>query len=167
MLDHVVRYLRGQGVPFRLSSMPSPEPLPDVAQPWPPGSLVVETQVLLAGGSVAIACMARGAKLSLPQISRELGLVVSNAGPADLPAPFSSAIGHIPPLGGAMQATTIVDVEVMNAAALVFTAFSPFDFFEIPIDDFARIEHPRIAAFAIGGELPQADDADSGVRRAG
>jgi hypothetical protein len=47
-----------------------------------------------------------------------------------------------------MQMTTIVDVEMMKANALVFTAFSPFDF--------ARIEHPRIAAFAIGGELPQA-----------
>jgi prolyl-tRNA editing enzyme YbaK/EbsC (Cys-tRNA(Pro) deacylase) len=167
MLDHVVRYLRGYGASFRLSSAPSPELLPDVGEPRPPGSLVVETRLLSVGGSVAIACMPRGATLSWPEISRELGAVVVEAGPADLPAPFSGASGHFPPLGGVMQATTVVDVEVMRASSLVFTAFSPFDLFEIPIDDFARIEHPRIAAFAIGGELPQAEEGEGEVRKAG
>jgi prolyl-tRNA editing enzyme YbaK/EbsC (Cys-tRNA(Pro) deacylase) len=155
MLAQVVHYLQDHGTSFRLSSQPTPEPLPAVAHAVPPGGLVVETQVLLVGGRAAIACIARGAKVSLPQLGRELGMVVVEAGPGDLPAPYSSATGPIPPLGGAMDVLTIVDTRAMQASALVFTAFSAFDFLELPIDEFARLERPRVASFATGGELPE------------
>jgi hypothetical protein len=42
----------------------------------------------------------------------------------------------------------------------VFLAFSPGDWVEIPYDDFARLERPRIASFAIGGELPAARETE-------
>lgn len=110
--------------------------------------------MVLVGGRAAIACMPRGDKLSLPRLRYELGMDVLEGTPADLPPPYSRAAGRIPPLGGAMSALTIVDERVSLAAALVFTAFVPTDHVELPYDEFARLERPRIASFAVGGELP-------------
>jgi prolyl-tRNA editing enzyme YbaK/EbsC (Cys-tRNA(Pro) deacylase) len=155
MLDRVVRYLREHGTPFRLTSQPSPEPLPAVAHSVPPGGLMVETQVLLVGGQPAIACSPRGVKLELPALVHELRLDVVEATPADLPPPFTGAAGPIPPLGGLMGLLTIVDARVATAAAITFAAFSPSDYLDIPYDDLARLERPRVASFAIGGELPE------------
>jgi hypothetical protein len=154
MLDLVVHYLRTHGVPFRLYSQPSPEPLPEVAHPVPPGGLLVETQVLVVGGQAAVAVMPRGAKLSLPRARQELGADVIDGTPADLPPPFCGASEHVPAVGGAMGVLTIVDERVAISSAVVFQAFSPCDCFELPYDDFARLERPRVASFAIGGELP-------------
>jgi len=160
MLDQIVHYLRARDISFRLSSQPSPEPLPEVAYPVPPGGLVVETQVLLVGGRVAIACMAQGAKLSLPGLRHEFGMDVIEGAPADLPPPYSRAAGRLPPLGGAMSALTIVDEQVSLASAIVFTAFAPSDHIELSYDEFARLEQPRIASFAVGGELPEGHEEE-------
>lgn len=165
MLDQVVHYLKAHGASFRLSSLASPEPLPMVAYRVPPGGLVVETQVLLVGGRAAIAVMPRGAKPSLPGLQHELGASVVDGAPADLPPPYSRAAGWIPPLGGAMGVLTIVDEAVAVAAALVFTAFAPGDVIEVPYDDFARVERPRIASFAIGGELPASGEAQEVIKK--
>lgn len=159
MLDQVVHHLRTHDVPFRLSSQPSPEPLPAVAHPVPPGGLVVETQVLVVGGRAAVAAMPQGAKLSLPRIRQALGADVIEGVPGDLPPPYSRATGLIPPLGSAMGVLTIVDERVTIASAVVFLAFSPGDWVELPYDDFARLERPRVASFAIGGELPAGQEA--------
>ncbi len=59
MLERVVHYLHSHDVPFRLSSYPSPEPLPGVAYRLPPGGVMVETRVLLVDGQPTVACMAR------------------------------------------------------------------------------------------------------------
>lgn len=165
MLDQIVHYLKAHDVSFRLSSAPSPEPLPEVAHPVPPGGLVVETQVLLVGGRAALAVMPRGAKLSLPRLVRELGAVVIDGAPADLPPPYSRSAGRIPPFGGAMGILTIVDEEAAKASSLVFTAFVPSDAIEVPYDDFARVERPRVASFAIGGELPSGSEAQEVTKK--
>jgi hypothetical protein len=120
---------------------------------------VVETQVIVAGGHAAIAAMPRGAKLSLPQLRQALGADVIEGTPADLPPPYSRATGLFPPLGGAMGALTVVDERVAVTSALVFLVFSPGDCIELPYDDFARLERPRVASFAIGGELPAGREA--------
>jgi hypothetical protein len=57
-----------------------------------------------------------------------------------------------------MGVLTIIDDRVSLAAALVFTAFSPHDAIEIPFDEYARLERPRIASFAGGGELPESTE---------
>lgn len=155
MLDRVVAYLRTHGVPFRLSSHPSPEPLPAVAHCVPPGGLAVETQVLVVGGQPAIACLPRGERLSLPELRHELRAEVIEGSPADLKPPYSQAGGQIPPLGGAMGALTLIDERLTSASAIVFTAFSPNDCIELSYDEFARLERPRVASFTTGGELPE------------
>jgi prolyl-tRNA editing enzyme YbaK/EbsC (Cys-tRNA(Pro) deacylase) len=158
MINRVVSHLRENGIPFRLSSQPSPEPLPAVAHAVPPGGLVVDTLVLLVGGRPAVACVPRGAKLNLPGLAHELGAEVIEGSPADLPAPFTGASQPIPPLGSAMRVLTVVDTRVAAASALVFEAFSRCDCFEIPYDDVSRLERPRIASFAVGGELPASQE---------
>jgi prolyl-tRNA editing enzyme YbaK/EbsC (Cys-tRNA(Pro) deacylase) len=154
MLARVVQYLHANAAPFRLFSHPSPEPLPEVAYRPPPGAVHIATHVLLIGGRAAIACTHQGAKLSLPELSRGFGAVVAPGSAQDLPAPFTGATGPIPPLGRAMGLFTVVDEAVTRSSAIVFEAFSGTDIVEMPYDDFARLESPRIASFATGGELP-------------
>ncbi|MFT3775494.1 MAG: hypothetical protein QM820_59865 [Minicystis sp.] len=86
--------------------------------------------------------------------------------PADLPAPFTHANEPIPPVGSAMGILTIVDTRVASMGAVVFTAFSPCDCFEIPFDELARLERPRIADFAVGGELPETGEGEQGKKAA-
>ena len=157
MIDRVVNYLRSRGVSFRLSSQPAPEALPAVAYAVPPGGLAVETQVLLVGGRPAIACFPKGEKVSLPALVNEIGTEVVAGAPSDLAGPFAQASGPIPPVGGAMGALTIVDERVAEKGAIVFYAFSTCDWFEIPFDQLVRIEQPRFAAFAMGGELTKGE----------
>jgi hypothetical protein len=85
---------------------------------------------------------------------QELGVVVADGSPGDLPPPYARATGPIPPLGGAMGVPTLVDQGVTAADVLVFTVFSLCDYLEIDYDDFARLELPRVASFAVSGELP-------------
>jgi len=167
MLDHVVHHLRAHGVSFRLSSQPSPEPLPlpGVAHSVPPGGLWVETRVLLLGGRPAVACVPRGSKMSLPALTNELGVEVIEGSPRDLPPPYATAAGDIPPLGGAMGVLTLVDAGVTVASSIVFNAFSPHDVVELPFDDFARLEQPRVASFAVGGELAASPGAEEPGRK--
>jgi hypothetical protein len=89
-----------------------------------------------------------------------LGADVIEGAAADLPPPFCSARELVPPLGGVMGVLTIVDERATIASAIVFLAFSPGDCVELPYDDFARLERPRIASFAIGGELPAGQEAE-------
>jgi hypothetical protein len=165
MLERIVLYLHSHLVPFRLSSHPSPEPRPLVAHRPPSGGLYIQTHILLAGAEPAIACTARGAQLSLPRLRTELGIIAVPGTPDDLPAPFNGATEPLPPLGGALGMLTILDASVATAAALSFAAFEPTDVFDVPFEDFARLERPRIASFAIGGELPEGERAAEPTRR--
>jgi prolyl-tRNA editing enzyme YbaK/EbsC (Cys-tRNA(Pro) deacylase) len=165
MLGRIVNHLRENGISFRLSSQPSPEPLPEVAHPVPPGGLVVDTTVLLAGGRAAVAVVPRGTKVDLPALVNELKAEVIEATPADLPPPFTGAAGPIPPLGTALGVPTIIDTRVTIASAVVFEAFSRSDCIEIPYDEFARLERPRIASFAAFGELPERTDTQQPARK--
>ncbi len=165
MLGRIVNHLKKNGISFRLSSQPSPEPLPEIVHPVPPGGLVVDTTVLLAGGRAAVACLPRGCKLDLPALVNELEVEVVEATPADLPPPFNGAAEPIPPLGSALGALTIVDTRVTIASAIVFEAFSRSDCIEIPYDELARLERPRIASFAVGGELPESVETQQPARK--
>ena len=153
MLDQIIHYLRSRDIPFRLSSHPSPEPLPEVAHPLPPGGMRVDVQVILVAGRAILAAVPHGAKVGFPGLTRELGVAVIEGFTSDLPPPYSRATGGIPPFGGAMGVPTFVDEAVTTAAVLTFTTFSPGDYLEIDYDDFARLEQPRVSAFAISGEL--------------
>jgi prolyl-tRNA editing enzyme YbaK/EbsC (Cys-tRNA(Pro) deacylase) len=165
MLDRIVRYLRSHAVPFRLASHPSPEPLPTIAVRPPPGGMLVQTHVLIAGGRTVIAVIPRGDTLDLPGLGIELGTAVAPGEPGDLPAPYTGATGAIPPLGGAFGCLTMVDERVTTTSSIVFEAFSPDDIVEIPYDDFSRLEQPRIARFAIAGELPERGVSEEPERR--
>jgi len=165
MLDHVVKYLRSHDVPFRLFSYPSPEPLPAVAYRLPPGGVMLETHVLLVAGRPAIACMTRGARLSLPRLKAELGADVLEGTAEDLPPPYTGVAGPTPPLGGALGVLTIIDEAVAAASAVAFEAFASCDIVEIPYDEFARHERPRIASFAVVGELPESTEAREPERK--
>lgn len=116
---------------------------------------MVESRVLLVGGQPAIACVPVGAGLSLPRLAAELGAEVVEGSAGDLPAPYTGAAGPVPPLGRGMGALTLIDETVAAASAVAFAAFAPTDIVEIPYDDFSRLERPRVASFAIGGELPE------------
>jgi hypothetical protein len=155
MLDAIVRYLRSNEAPFKLESYASPEPLPAVAYRRPPGAALVDTWIMRVDDMPAIACVPAGTRPDLAALSAALDAVVLEGSPRDLPAPFDVAGAPLPALGGALGVLTIVDASLVTAGALVFCAFSKSDFIELPYEAFALLEHPRVAAFAVMGELPE------------
>ena len=154
MIEAVVHYLHEAGIPFRLTSYPAPEPLPQVAHRVPPLTQLVETHVVLVDGRPALACTMCGEAVSLPALATETGGVVVDSGTEDLSGDYHGATGPIPPLGRLVGVPVFVDVRVAEVPNLIFRAFGPNEYVEISYDDFALVEHPRVAAFGEAGELP-------------
>jgi prolyl-tRNA editing enzyme YbaK/EbsC (Cys-tRNA(Pro) deacylase) len=155
MLEHVVEYLRSRGVPFRLSSRPAPEAHPAVSEPLQPGTVAVETRVVLIEGVPALVCIPREGKVNLLRLSHELGTEVVDGTTADFTQRFGDVTGPIPPLGGAFGALVVVDEQITAAPAIAFEAFASSDHIEIPYDKFAMLEQPKVVSFVTGGELPK------------
>jgi Ala-tRNA(Pro) deacylase len=153
MLDAVVRHLHEKNVPFRLTSRPSEEPLPHLAVRVPDGGVLVETRIVRVGGSSVIACFPMGAQVDPASLGGALGEPVLGIASGELPKSLRSAKGPIPPLGTLFQLPLVLDQRISEARLIVFQAFSENDVFEIGWGDFARLEAPRIASFAVAGEL--------------
>ncbi|HEX8789516.1 MAG TPA: hypothetical protein VF765_01095 [Polyangiaceae bacterium] len=154
MIEAVVHYLHEAGIPFRLTSYPAPEPLPPVAHRLMPTAQLVETHVVLVDGRPALACTVCGELVSLSALSTETGGVVIDSGTENLSGEYRGATGPIPPLGHLMGMPLFVDVRVAELPNVAFRAFGPNDYLEISYDDFALVEHPRVASFGEAGELP-------------
>jgi Ala-tRNA(Pro) deacylase len=157
LLGTIVTYLHGARVPFRLASYPNQEPLPKAAHPMPPHSMLVESEVILVEGRVALACYPAGEQVDYAALTAALGFGVVPGDVSDLPTALATASSPIPPFGQLFGVPIIIDERLMNCAVLVCQAFGESDFFDIPYDDWARLEAPRVAAFAFGGELPEGD----------
>ncbi len=153
MIETLVRYLRSQNVPFRVYSYASPEPLPAVGHRIPEGGQLVSTAILLVEARPTIAVMPLETTPNFAALSAELDALVTEGKIGDLPPPFDHASEPIPPFGGALGIATIADHGVTGCSILVFRAFSPHDFVEVPYEDFARLEQPRVSSFAVAGEL--------------
>lgn len=154
MLDAVVHYLHEAGIPFRLTSYPSPEPLPAVAYRPLPTAQLVETHVVLVDGRPALACTICGELVSLSALATETGGVVVDSGTADLSGEYRGTTGPVPPLGRLMGIPLFVDVRVAELPNLAFRAFGLNDYLEISYDDLALVERPRVASFGEAGALP-------------
>jgi hypothetical protein len=155
MLDRIVRYLHESLVPFRLSSYPSPEHVPKAAQPIPKFALRVDTKVVLVGDKLAILCFASGDMADLPALANELDASICDATIDDLPGDLQRFEDPPPPFGQLFGMSVIVDEKLTQHASIVVTLFGESDYLEIPYDDFARQEEPRVASFARAGELPE------------
>ena len=155
MLAKVVEYLRSNGIPFRLESYPSPEPLPPVAHRLG-RAMAVDTWILVIDGRLSLACVPSGEKMDLFGLRANLGAeMVTEATIDDMPQGFGEAGLPAPPLGRLFGLPLFVDASVANAEVICFAAFAPTDFVEVTYDDFARIERPRVADFIRAGELPE------------
>jgi hypothetical protein len=73
----------------------------------------------------------------------------------ELPEALRDLDGPIPPLGQLFGLPLILDERVGAAAIVVFRGFGDNDYFELLYDDFSRTERPRVAGFALAGELPE------------
>lgn len=155
MLDRIVRYLHESLVPFRLSSYPSAEQVPKAAQPIPKFAIRVDTKVVLVGDKLAILCFAEGDTADLSAVANELGASVCDATTEDLPADLQRFEAAPPPFGQLFGIPVIVDEKVTQHASIVISVFGESDYVEIPYDDFARQEEPRVASFGRAGELPE------------
>lgn len=159
MLDIVVRYLHGALVPFRLASYPSEEPEPKVALPLPPNAILVDTQLVQIDGRLALTCYPTGEQIDLAAVGSELGGLAIEASGEELPDEFARAQGPIPPLGQMLGVPLILDEKVAEYGVICFRVFTQTDVIDIPYDDFARLEQPRLASIASAGELPAARPA--------
>jgi prolyl-tRNA editing enzyme YbaK/EbsC (Cys-tRNA(Pro) deacylase) len=159
MLDLIVRYLRAESVPFRLDYYPSPEHEPTVGHPLRHGGMLVEARFVLVDGSPVVACFPHDEKIDLVALGNALGGAAIEAGGEDVPEQLRGVLDWIPPLGQLFGLPLIVDERVATCSVVTFRGFDESAFFEIPYDDFARQEQPRIASFASAGELPAAPGA--------
>jgi prolyl-tRNA editing enzyme YbaK/EbsC (Cys-tRNA(Pro) deacylase) len=164
MLDTIVRYLHGARVPFKLTSYPSEEPSPQVAHALPPHSVLVDTEIIRVGDRVALACFPAGEQADHAAIGAALGGVAVSGDASDLPGELGSMPPPVPPLGQLMGLTLVVDERLAESAILVFQVGGS-DFFEVPYEDWARLEAPRMAAFASMGELPEKSGSPSASRQ--
>jgi prolyl-tRNA editing enzyme YbaK/EbsC (Cys-tRNA(Pro) deacylase) len=158
MLDTIVRYLHESLVPFHLASYPSPEREPAPVHPIPPHGMLIDTRFITVDGRLVLACFRAGENVDLAAIGSELGGVAVEALPEHLPEVLLQFDGAIPPLGKLLGVPLVVDEAIESCAIIVFRGFGHSDYFDVPYDDFARLEQPRIASFARAGELeaPQA-----------
>jgi Ala-tRNA(Pro) deacylase len=156
MLDMIVRYLHESLIPFRLASYPSMEHLPKTAHHVPHHAILVESQVLRVADKLVIACYPADERIDTTALATELSAPVVEALPDDLPAMLQGTYGPPPPLGQLFGMPVVIDESVTRSASIVFQPFGESDFFELPYDDFARQEQPRVASFVRRGELPAA-----------
>jgi hypothetical protein len=156
MLDTIVRYLHDSLLPFRLASYPSMEHVPKAAQPVPKYAVLVESQLVLAGDKLAILCFASGDHADLSALGNELDVSVIDAEYDDLPEALKRYEAAPPPLGQLFGLPVIVDEKITRYGAIVMQPFGESDYLEIPYDDFARQEAPKVLSFARAGELSEA-----------
>jgi len=155
MLDKIVRYLHDSIVPFRLASYVTPELEPKAGHPIPAGGMLVDTQAVLVNGSVVLACFPADERIDLVALGNELGGFAVEANRDELPEALRDLDGRIPPLGQLFGVPLILDERVVAAAIVVFRGLGDNDYFEVLFDDFSRTERPRVAGFALAGELPE------------
>lgn len=155
MLDTIVSYLHGARVPFKLTSFPSEEPSPHVAYPLPPHSVLVDTEIVRVGDRVALACFPAGESADYAAIGTALGGMAVPGDSTDLPGELATMPLPIPPLGQLAGVTLVVEERLAEAAILVFQVSDNSEFIELPYEDWARLEAPRMASFASKGELPE------------
>jgi hypothetical protein len=153
MIDVVVRYLRKAGVPFRLTSYPSPEPQPAVAHPLQPGTQLVDVHVVLVDGLPALACTPHGLPMDMAAFASQTGTTAFEVSAQELPESHRSSPEPLPALGGVFGVPLFVDEQILDADRVAFRAFGANDYVEMSYDDFALIECPRIVSFA-HEELP-------------
>jgi prolyl-tRNA editing enzyme YbaK/EbsC (Cys-tRNA(Pro) deacylase) len=153
MLDTIVRYLHESLLPFRLSSYPSMEHLPKAAQPIPKYALLVDSQLVLVADKLTILCFGASDHVDLSALANDLAAQVIDAEQDDLPEALKRYEAAPPPLGQLFGLPIIVDEKVPQYASIVFQPFGESDYVEIPYDDFARQEQPRVSSFARAGEL--------------
>ncbi len=163
MLDLIVRYLHEAMIPFRLSSYPSVEHLPKAVQPLPKHAVMVDSQVVMIGDKLALVCFVASDQADLSALANELEAGVIDATDDDLPEALRGRGGPPPPLGQLFGLPIIVDEKVTSAPCIVFQPFGESDYIELPYDDFARQEQPRVASFGRAGELPEHAGASTGV----
>lgn len=157
MLATLVDYLHNARVPFRLSSYPSAEDKPLAAHVVPPGAILVETRLLAVAGRAVLATFPAGEDVDLAAVANVLGAAATRASTDELPDEIRRAGEPIPPLGQLVGVPILLDVRAANAGALVFRAFAESTYVEVPYEDWARLEQPRVASFASIGELTAAE----------
>jgi len=153
MLGTIVNYLHGARIPFRLASYPSEESLPLAAHRLPPGGLLVDARLFLVSGGALLIAFPASEVVDLAAISSRLGGVVVPGTNDALPSEFRHVVGPIPPLGQLFGLPLVLDQRIPQSEVVVFRAFAASDYFEIPYDDYARLEQPRLASFSSAGEL--------------
>lgn len=153
MLDTIVRYLHESLTPFRLASYPSMEQIPRAAHPIGKTAILVDSQVVIVENKLVLVCYAADELLDLSALSNALAASVIEAREDDLPSALQGKNGHPPPFGGLFGMPVVVDEDATTRASIVFQPWGESDYIEIPYDDFARLEQPRIASFARAGEL--------------
>jgi hypothetical protein len=156
MLDTIVRYLHESLVPFRLSSYPSLEHIPEAAQPIPHFAVLVRTRLVMIGGKLSILCFAATDQADLSALANELGAPVVDARESDLSDALKRFEAPPPPLGQLFGLSVVLDSDVAGHECIVMQPFGESDYLEIPYDDFARQEQPKVVSFARAGELPAA-----------
>ena len=107
------------------------------------------------------ASVAASDRVDSAALSNELAVPVLDVEHDDLPEALKPYEAPPPPLGQLYGFPVVVDENITRYASIVFQPFGESDYVEVPYDDFARQEQPRVASFTRAGELPKAEQAAS------
>jgi hypothetical protein len=115
--------------------------------------MYIDARLLQIDGRLVLACFRTGDNIDLAAFGSELGGIAVEASAGAVPAEIGELGMDIPPLGKLLGLPLIVEEAIETCATIVFRGRGGNDWLEVPYDDFARLEQPRVASFARAGEL--------------
>ncbi len=158
----IVRHLEGNGVPFSVRQHPRAVSAQQLAAAvHVSGYRVAKPVMVAADGLPFIAVVPAADRVDTDRLAAALGArevrLMREEEFADL---FGGCeIGAEPPLGSLYGLPVVLDYRLARSEPLVFRAGSHEDALEMRYDDFAQLEHPRLAEFAIAEPaLPWRDE---------
>jgi Ala-tRNA(Pro) deacylase len=153
----VSRYLREATIPFEVRRHPRAVTAQELAASVKvSGYRVAKSVMLEADGRQVMAVLPAVDVVDIERLATALGaLSVRIMTESEFGEMFGGCdLGAEPPFGSLFGVPVVVDVRLARSGPLVVRGGSHEEAIELDYDDFARLEKPRVADFAVFAEAP-------------
>lgn len=159
---NVIEYLEAKNVPYEVLTHPHAVGARELAHTLDvPCERIAKTVLLRAdrGFAYILAVLPGDRRVDLEKVSRALAgarLELASEEEIDLHCP-DCAPGVLPPFGSAYDMETLVDASLICDGNIVFPGNNRMEAIRMKYDDYAAIEHPLVAHFAVDDHIAHAN----------